>query len=222
MNFTPFTYFNKRPQITYVGYTNSNTSLLTYTFNDLSVGESGLSVICVGSEISGSTGRTVTSITVDGVNAIQATQSLSGLSSTGVASAIYYLRRTNPTASVAISFNTAPARCLVSIFNITNNESDTPEQSRINTANSGTGLSASFSGLSASSVGVVNYTIGLDSVTGLGWSNATERFNLGSGTIGQTRFSAADFFVDNFGNRIVSVTHSNSTQPLAYAGVVWR
>lgn len=223
MNFTPFAYFGRPSlQANFIGTSFSAASQAAYTFTGVNLESSGLSVITIGNEISGAVGRTVNSITLNGVTMSQAVQQISGLNSTGVGSAIYYLRQTTTTGTIVVNFSAAPQRCLISIYSITNNLADIPYQTRNNTATSGTGLTNSYTDLEQNSVGILHYTVGLDSVTGLAWTNATQRFNFGSGAFGQTRYSGADFLTTTDGNRIISITHSNSTQPLSLVGAVWK
>jgi hypothetical protein len=222
MNFTPFAYFEKTPQVTFIGVSFSNASQASYTFTGVNFGSSGLCAITIGNEISGAVGRTVNSITLNGVTMSQAVQQISGLNSTGVGSAIYYLRKSETTGTVVITFSAAPQRCLIGIYSITDNSSDVPYQTRSNTNNSGTGLSQSYTSLEQDSVGILHYTVGLHTVTGLGWTNATQTFNLGDGIYGQTRYSGANFLTTSAGSRTIGVTHSNSTQPSSLVGAVWN
>lgn len=223
MNFAPFTYFNKAQSnaraINYIGSTFSLAGATTYTFNNVNLGSDGLCIITVGHEHSGTTGRTVSSVTLAGVTMSLGVEQVStgAIQSTGAA--ILYLRQSAPTASIVVNFSGSSNRCHISVYNILNNTSDSPFQTRSNTSNSGRGFTQSYSSLSADSMCILQYTIGLDSVTGLSWSNADLAFN--TAVAGTTRYSGATFLTTTSGNRLIAVTHSNSTQPLSLAGCVW-
>jgi hypothetical protein len=207
------------PAVSYVGSTFSNVGSTTYTFNNVNLGSPGLCIITVGHEHSGTTGRTVSSVTLAGVTMSKAVEQVSTGQIQATGAAILYLRQSAPTASIVVNFSNSSNRCHISVYNILNNTSDSPFQTRSNTSNSGRGFTQSYSGLSASSMCILHYTIGLDSVTGLSWSNADLAFN--SAVAGTTRYSGATFLTTTSGDRLIGVTHSNSTQPLSLAGCVW-
>jgi hypothetical protein len=223
MNFAPFTYFNKAQSnivaVTYVGSTFSTVGLTTYTFNNVNLGSPGLCIITIGHEHSGTIGRTVSSVTLAGVTMSLGVQQVSTGAVQATGAAILYLRQSAPTASIVVNFSGSSNRCHISVYNILNNTSDSPFQTRSNTSNTGRGFTQSYSGLSVDSVCILHYTIGLDSVTGLSWSNADLAFNFA--VAGTTRYSGATFLTTTSGDRTIAVTHSNSTQPLSLAGCVW-
>lgn len=223
MNFSPFTYFNKQntPLVSFIGTTYSSASSTSYTFTNLNLEGSGLCVICVHAEVVGSVGRTVNSVTIAGASSSQAAQVSSGLNASGTTAAIFYIRQESSSATVVVNFNLAPARCLISVYRILNNLSDLPNQTRTAVALSGTGLSLAFTSLNADSVGVAAETIGLDTVSSVAWTNANLNYNVGSAPFGATRGTGANFTTTTSGNRTVSVSHTNSTQPIALAGAVW-
>ena len=224
MNFTPFAYFEKTPQVAFIGTSFSNSSQASYTFTNVNFGSSGLCAITIGSEINGAAGRTITSVTLGGVTMSKAVEQTSALNSTGVASAIFYLRKSNTTGNVIVNFSVAPSRCLIAVYSISDNSSDIPYQTKASTATTGTGLSNAFTSLYQDSAGILQYTIGLHSIspTTITWTNATLRFNLGDGVYGNSRYSGADFLTTSAGNRTVTTSHTNSTQPISLVGAVWK
>ena len=218
MNFAPFSYLSSKPSISFSSSTFSTASLLSYTFTNLNIG-SGLSVICVHAEV-GAAGRTVNSVVVGGVTSSQAAQISSTQNSTATTAAIFYIRQSSSNPNIVVTFNLAPSRCMVSIYKILNNKSDIPNQTRTAVATSGTGLSLVFTNLIDNSVGVAAETIGLDSVTSVAWTNANLTYDTRIAA-GATRTTGAIFTIVNSENRTVSVSHTNSTQPLTLAGCVW-
>jgi hypothetical protein len=210
-----------RAGILYVTNRENQTSLSTYTFTNVQLEGAGLCVVNVQAEVA-STARIVNSVTIGGLAATEAAQVNSAQNVTATTSAIFYLaNNANTSADIVVTFNTAPARCFISVYKITKNSSNTPFQTLTNTATSGTGLSLDFTALSAGAVGVAIETIGTDSVTSVSWTNATLNYNQRVGAAGTTRVTGASFTTSSSGNRTVSVSHSNSTQPLAMAGAVW-
>jgi hypothetical protein len=208
------------PQVSFVSSTFSTSSLSTYTFTSINLGGPGLCVVNVQAEVA-ATARVVNSVTIGGLTATQAAQVNSAQNATATTSAIFYLaNNANTSGNIVVTFNAAPTRCFISVYRIVNNSSNTPFQTLTNTATSGTGLSLNFTALNAGAVGVAVETIGLDNVTSLSWTNATLDYNTTAGG-GTTRVTGASFKTVSSGNRTVSVSHTNSTQPLAMAGAVW-
>jgi len=207
-------------QSSFVSSSFNTSSLSTYTFTSMDLGGPGLCVVNVQAEV-GSTARVVNSVTIGGLAATQAAQVNSVQNGTATTSAIFYLaNNANTSGNIVVTFNLAPIRCFISVYRIVNNYSNTPFQTQTNTAINGTGLSLNFTALNAGCVGIAVETIGLDSVTSLGWTNATLNYNTSAGS-GTTRVTGANFKTVSSGNRTVSVSHTNSTQPLAMAGAVW-
>lgn len=220
MNFVPFTYLYKEKGAFFVSTAQNTSGLTTYTFTSQNLGGPGLCVVCVHAEVGGNTGRVVNSVTIGGVTSTQAAQVNSAQNTTATTSAIFYLRQNATTANVVVNFAAAPSRCFISVFRVLNNISDTPSQTRTSTATSGTGLSLAFTSLPADAVGLACETIGLDSVTGTAYTNATLVYNTSAGG-GTTRINGANFVTTAAGNLTVSVSHTSSTQPLTMAGAVW-
>ena len=218
---TPTSTISAPPSITYITFTSNTASLTTYTFNNVAIGGSGLIAISVHNEIASSPARSITSATVNGNAAIIATQIGSALNSTSTNTGVIYYRVTSgTTANISITFNAAPGRCGIGVWRIQNNISDTPIQTKTATAISGTGLTITFSSLTTNNIGVCAQTNGTDGSV-MTWTNATENYDnsLGAGT---SQMSGANFLTSTSGNRIVSTTHANSSQPMTLAGVVWN
>lgn len=227
MNFTPFAYFNPTlsttASVSFIGTTYSAAASVTYTFTNVNLGGSGLCVVCVHGEISGLSGRSVNSVSVGGVAATLATQVSSGLNATGTNAAIFYIRQTSTTGNVVIVFNSpGVSRCLISVYRIQDNNSDTPYLTNSSHVSNGTGRTYTFTDAEINSVGICIETMGLDTVTGVAWTNATLNYNVGSAPLGATRTTGASFTTTSGGTRTVSVSHTNSTQPLAAAGALWK
>jgi hypothetical protein len=200
-------------------YSNAN-NFTTYTFAASALGGPGLCVVSVESEIEGSTARIVNSVTIGGLAATEAAQVNSALNVSATTTAIFYLAdNANTSADIVVTFDAAPSRCSISIFRIQNNTSNTPFQTQTNTATSGTGLSLGFTALSAGAVGIAVETIGTNTITSATWTNATVRFT--PLLVGFMRVTGATFTTQSSGDRTVSVSHTDSTQPLAMAGAVW-
>ena len=220
MNFAPFSHLIRTPQVTYIGFTYSSSTATTYTFTNVNLGSSGLCVITIHGEITGSAGRFITSALLNGVTMSVASSAQSALNSTGVGAQIYQLTQPSRTGTIVINFSGSNNRCGVGIYNILYNQSQVSGVS--SNANSGRGLTSPFTSLNQDIAGISAYTIGLDTVTGLSWSNATQTYNFGGGAIGASRFSSATFLTTASASRTISTTHSNSTQPLALATATWR
>ena len=219
----PFSFIKQSipPSVTYVSYSGNNTTQTTYTFNGISIGGPGLIGVAIHSESNAT--RTISSVSINGTSATIASQITAGpgvgaFTIAGVA----YLRITGgTTANVSITFSAAVSRAAIGVWRIQNNISDTPIQTQTNSANSGTGLTLNFTSLTTNNVAVCANTVGIESAS-VSWTNATVRYNQAISTGINTRVSGADFTTTSSGNRTVSTSNANSTQPLALVGVVWN
>jgi hypothetical protein len=221
MNFAPFAYLNKEtilPSISFIGTTSDTAGRTTYTFTSVNLGGAGLCVIGIHSE--NANVRTISSVSIGGVTASEAAQITSVDNDTATISGLFYRSQSSSSANVVVNFSSAVSRCFISVYRILDNTSNVPNQIRTSTAPSGTGLTLSFTGLSNNSVGVAAYTAGTDGITSITWTNATSRYNLSAGG-GTTRITGADFITTNSGDRAVSVSSTNSVQPITMAGAVW-
>ena len=222
MNFAPFTYLNKPtsllPSISFIGTTSDTAGRTTYTFTSVNLGGAGLCVVAIHSE-SGNV-RTISSVSIGGVAASQATQITSVDNDTATVTGLFYRSQSSSSGNIVVVFNNSVSRCFISVYRILDNTSNTPSQTRTATAPSGTGLTLSFTGLSDNSIGVAAYTAGTDGITSIAWTNATQRYNLSAGT-GTTRITGADFTTTSSGDRVVSVSSTNSVQPITMAGAIW-
>jgi hypothetical protein len=205
---------------TYIGTTLNNTGSSSYTFNNVNLGSGGLLVVCVQAESSGGA-RIIDSVEVGiGTPITEAVQRFSVLNTTSTVAGIFYTTDNSTSRNIVVNWNNSVSRCFISIYRIKGLASNTPVWATSATSNSGTGLSLSFPNLPTGSAGIAIETIGTDTVTSIAWTNATLDYNTVSGS-GGTRITGADFRVDTTGNRTVSVSHSNSAQPITAAGAVW-
>jgi hypothetical protein len=203
----------------YITFTSNTSSLTTYTFNDVPIGGSGLIAITVHNE-STTALRTITSATINGNAATIASQVGQGpgalaFTNTGV---IYGRVTGGTTANISVTFSAAPSRCGIGVYRIQNNFSDTPVQSQTASLTSGTGLTITFTSLTTFTAGVCAQSSGI--ANPITWTDATENYDETLG--GTTEMSGANFITSSSGNRTVSTSHSNSTQPLTLVGVVWN
>jgi hypothetical protein len=207
--------------ITYVSYSGINISQTTYTFNGISIGGPGLIAVAIHSESNAT--RTISSVSINGTTSTIASQITAGpgigaFTTAGVA----YLRITGgTTANISITFSGAMLRAAIGVWRIQNNISDTPVQTQTNSANSGTGLTINFTSLTTNNVAVCANTVGIET-SSVSWTNATVRYNQAIAAGTNTRVSGADFTTTSSGNRTVSTSNANSTQPLTLVGVVWN
>jgi hypothetical protein len=203
----------------YITFTSNTSSLTTYTFNDVPIGGSGLIAITVHNE-STTAIRTITSATINGDTATIASQVGQGpgalaFTNTGV---IYGRVTGGTTANISVTFSAAPSRCGIGVYRIQNNFSDIPVQSQTASLTSGTGLTITFTSLTTFTAGVCAQSSGI--ANPITWTDATENYDETLG--GTTEMSGANFITSSSGNRTVSTSHSNSTQPLTLVGVVWN
>lgn len=221
MNIAPFAFLNQASQsksVSYIGFSSNNTSLTTYTFNNVNVGGPGLCVLTIHSERTGVL-PSISSVTIGGVTATLVGQVGQGPSASFTNVGIVSLSQTATTANIVITFTTNPLRCGFGVWRIQNNSSNTVFQVQSNSALTGTGLSINFTSLNSNALGICAQTNGIDG-TVMTWTNATEDYdtNLGAGT---TQMSGADFTTTSSGNRTVSTSHTNSGQPIVLIGAVW-
>ena len=204
--------------ITYQTFVSNTASQTSYTFTGVTIGGSGLIAISVHSEAS--TPRTISSATINGNAATIASQITQGTGQSTNTGIIYLRVTSGTTADISITFTGAVLRCGIGVWRIENNISDTPLQSQTVGANSGTGLTITFTGLTSNNAGVCSQTNGSDN-TPLTWTNATENYDVATGS-GQTQMSGGNFLTTSSGDRVISTSHSNSSQPLTLIGVVWN
>jgi|694.fasta_scaffold136054_2 hypothetical protein len=204
---------------TYIGTSLNTTTASDYTFSNTNLGSGGLLVVCVQAE-SGSAGRVIDSVEVGAGNtATEAVQRTSAFLTTSTIAGIFYTTDNATTKNILVSFSASVSRCFISIYRIGGLTSNIPVQTQSTTLTSGTGLTLPFTSLTTGSVGIAIETIGTDSVTSVAWTNATLDYNTSNPS--GTRVTGADFRVDSTGSRSVSVSHSNSAQPITAAGAVW-
>jgi hypothetical protein len=208
------------PTINYVTFVESNTGLTTYTFTDTNIGEPGLIVVGYHAERASSLARTFSSATIGGsaaTNVVTIAENGTSSITTGLIS-----RRitSGSTATIAITFSGAQARCRVAVWRINENLSDTAITTADNGAASGTGLSMTLNSLPTHAVGVAVQTNGTNG-TPLTWTNATERYDSIIATGTTTQCSGADFISTASGNRTISTTHTNSAQAIGAASAAW-
>jgi hypothetical protein len=206
------------PSIDYITFTSDTASLTTYTFNNVPIGGSGLIAIVVHSESSAS--RTIASATINGNAATIASQitqgpSASQFTNTGV---IYLRVNSGTTANISVTFSGSVTRMGIGVWRIQNNNSDTPVQTQTASLLTGTGLTITFTGLTTYSLGVCGQTNGI--ANPMTWTNATENYDVQLAAL--TEMSGANFLTTTTGNRTITTSHSNSTQPLTLVGVVWN
>lgn len=202
----------------YITFTSNTNSLTTYTFNDVPIGGSGLIAITVHMEAGAS--RIISSATINGNAATIASQVTQGpgalqFTNTGV---VYGRVTSGTTANISVTYDGAVTRCGIGVYRLQNTLSDTPTQSQTSSLTSGTGLTITFTGLTSNNAGVCAQTNGIaNPVT---WTNATENYDETLG--GNTEMTGANFIPVSSGDRTVSTSHTNSTQPLTLVGVVWN
>ena len=209
-----------KPAITndYITFTSNTASQTTYTFNDVPIGGDGLIAIVVHNESGVS--RPISSATINGTAATIASQVSQGpgalqFTNTGI---IYSRVLSGTTANISITFTGAVTRCGIGVYRIQNNISDTPIQTQTSSLTSGTGLTITFTGLTISNVGVCGTTLGI--ANPVVWSGATENYDVQ--LVSLTEMSGANFITTSSGNRTITTSHINSTQPLTLVGVVWN
>ena len=203
---------------TYITFTSDTASQTTYTFNNVPIGGDGLIAIVVHNESGAS--RPISSATINGTAATIASQVSQGpgalqFTNTGI---IYSRVSSGTTANVSITFTGAVTRCGIGVYRIQNNISDTPIQTQTSSLTSGTGLTITFTGLTISNVGVCGTTLGI--ANPVVWSGATENYDVQ--LVSLTEMSGANFITTSSGNRTITTSHINSTQPLTLVGVVWN
>ena len=164
--------------------------------------------------------RPISSATINGTAATIASQVSQGpgalqFTNTGI---IYSRVLSGTTANISITFTGAVTRCGIGVYRIQNNISDTPIQTQTSSLTSGTGLTITFTGLTISNVGVCGTTLGI--ANPVVWSGATENYDVQ--LVSLTEMSGANFITTSSGNRTITTSHINSTQPLTLVGVVWN
>jgi len=224
MNFAPFSFLNSQGPstavlnyITFTGITSDNS---TFTFTDVNVTSAGLVVVTINSE-SGSPPTTITGVTINGNAATIAVQQRGDLVAPAsyVTSAIAYGRITGTTATVVVSFGSNQGRCVIGVWRIDNNNSDTPISTNGANAASGTGLTINLTGTTLTNLGVVAQTNGTQNTT-VSYTNATERYNNAIENLSQA--SGADYTTTTSGTRTITTSFTSSTQPISLVGAVWN
>lgn len=203
----------------YITFTSDTTSQTTYTFSGVPIGGSGLIVITVHNE-STVAFRPITSATIDGNVATIASQVGQGpgtaaFTNTGI---IYRRVTGGTTADISITFSGTVSRCGIGVYRIQNNLSDTPVQSQTSSLVAGTGLTITFTGLTSGNAGICAQTNGI--ANPMTWTNATENYDVQ--LVSASEMSGANFITTSSGNRTISTSHLNSSQPLTLVGVVWN
>lgn len=226
MRFAPFGFENSQAVtsstavLTYITNTGITTDSTSYTFTNVNVTSAGLVVVAIHSE-SGSPPSTITGVTINGSAATIAVQQRGDLAAPAsyATSGIAYGRITGTTATVVVSFGSNQGRCVIGVWRIDSNNSDTPISTNSASAISGTGLSINLSNTSLTNVGVVAETNGTQNTT-VSYTNATVRYNNAIENLSQA--SGADYTTTSSGTRTITTTFSNSTQPISLVGAVWN
>lgn len=224
MRFAPFGFENSQAVATttavlnYITFTGITTDASSYAFNNIDVTTAGLVVVAIHSEASNP--NTISSVTINGsaaTIAIQRTQTIAANSNalTGIA----YLRITGTTATVTVNYNNNQGRCVIGVWRIDSNNSDTPISTDSSSAISGTTLSINLNNTSLTNVGVIGETNGTQNTT-VTYTNATARYN--SAVENLTQASGGDYTTTSSGTRTITTTFSNSTQPITLVGAVWN
>lgn len=223
MRFAPFGFLNNQPTVvlepslTYITNTGITTDTTIYTFTNVNVTSSGLVVVSIHSE--NNTTATISSVTINGSAASIAVQRVGTSANSYATSGIAYGRITGTTATIVVTFSAGRARCLIGVWRIDNNISDTPISSNSNAASSGTGLSIDLTNTSLTNMGVVAQTNGTQNTT-VSYTNATERYNVAPESA--TQASGGDYTTTTSGTRTVSTSFTSSTQPICLTGAVWN
>ena len=157
--------------VTFVGTTQSTSNLTTYTFNGVSIGGPGLIVVVAhGSADTGLT-RTLASLTVNGTGATihsnTSSQDWAFTTSSRVAS--------GATANIVVTYSGAALRCVIAVYRIQNNASDTPVQALTNYSSTAVTSRTLTFNAAGDGVGVFGATSG--SAASFTWTNATEQFD---------------------------------------------
>lgn len=117
--------------LTYIGNTNDNSNLTTYTFSGVAIGPASTAKrIVVATGTGGTSGgvHTCTSLTIGGVSAtIHATHGKAGNNSgVAIASLLVTAGDSDSTKDIVVTWNSATARCAVTVYNILDETNATP------------------------------------------------------------------------------------------------
>jgi len=212
------------PTTTFITFTSDTASATSYTFNDVPIGGSGLIVVSTHAE--GTSGITLTDVSINGVSATIVSQINAGNTppiAINTNTGLVYLRvSSGTTANITITYSSSVSRCGIGVWRIENNISDTPIQSQSDALNQGTGLTITFTGLSTNNIGICAQTSGSPTagIPPITWTNATENYDAWFG-FDTFRISGADFITTSAGNRTVSTSHGTSGN-IGLVGVVWN
>ena len=225
MNFAPFAYRQQAVSsappstavVTYITFTGISTNTTVYTFTNVNVTSAGLIAVAIHSE--GQTSGILSSVSIGGVTATIAIQKNEVLGSGRIISAIAYARITGTTATVVVSYSGSQSRCLIGVWRINDNNSDTPISTNSVSAASGTGLSMGLTNTSLTNVGVMAQTNGTQNTT-VAWTNATVRYN--TALVNSTQMSGADYTTTTSGTRTITTSFTTSSQPIVLVGAVWN
>jgi hypothetical protein len=209
------------PSVSYITQSISTSELSAYTFNDISIGGSGLIVFGIATTLSGTSNPQVTSVLVNGVSATKAVQALRGgtenIKRPGLY--LYYLNiSSGTTTNVSITFNNVVTVCNLAIWRIQNNVSNIPFRTNLDVQIATNPCTAFFNILN-NDVGV-NMGMGTTPLN-LSWSGSSENYSQTA-----TNFIAegASFVKSGDGVLGQSISQSGATanDTLALLGAVWR
>jgi hypothetical protein len=221
MNFAPFAFQNSQPTtavLTYVTFSGITTDASSYTFTNVDVTSAGLVVLAIHSEASNP--NSISSVTINGAAATIAIQQTATIpANSNVLTGIAYGRITGTTATVVVNYGNNQGRCLIGVWRINNNNSDTPISTNSSSAILGTTLSINLTNTSLTNVGVIGETNGTQATT-VSFTNATARYNSAVENLSQA--AGGDYTTTTSGTRTITTTFSNSTQPITLAGAVWN
>jgi hypothetical protein len=211
------------PLLQYITTSTILSGLTTYTFSDVNIDGPGLIIVGYHTERSGTTPNLYSSSTIGGSSATSVvTLAQSGSSgSTSVTTGLISRRITSgTTATIEITFDAAPLRCLIGIWRLQFNNSDTAFTTSSAGSASGTSLSTTLNSLPVRTVGVAVTTVGINGLR-VTWTGATEVYDLDIGSGTTTGTSAANFTRQNSGSLTISTSHTNSSQAIGLVAAAW-
>jgi hypothetical protein len=188
----------------------------TYTFSNVSIGGAGLIVVASHTE---GAGVPLVSMTIGGVSAtidVQVSSATGTRTNTAICSAVI---TSGSTATIVVNYTGVVARCGIAVYRVQNYTSVTPVTTASNSANSGTGLSATLNSLSVNDAVIAAYTTGDNNA--ITWTNITERYDQSVGGE-QSRESGGNATVGSSGNYTVTTSNTNSTQGITLVAAAWR
>jgi hypothetical protein len=202
--------------VTYRTSTSSTSNSNSYTFSSIDFGTTGLVVVVVGVENDNTSN--ISSVTIDGNSASQAIVSTNSTGSRQQ-QAIYYAVVTNTTGDIAISCSNTQLNCAIGVWTITNYTSTTPIDTKGGTSNSAS-MGLTTSSLPAGAVGIVGWGNQTYDGRGVGWVNATERYDKDIST--EAEYSGADFTTTVSGTRTITITIPQALGGSAFNLAVWN